>query len=153
MSDSRAYGLRADEPLPEGVARVARGRIDHAIDELSGTSKSSPEEAVHNARKDIKKLRALLRLIRGELGKDIYRRENDAFRAAAAELAGTRDADVMVATIDDLGLDAAVSGPLRQALEAHRLRTGAGGREQAGARALEMLGEARARVAGWPLGA
>src|SRR5512134_3967914 len=68
VSDSRAYGLRADEPLPEGVARVARGRIDHAIDELSGTSKSSPEEAVHNARKDIKKLRALLRLIRGELG-------------------------------------------------------------------------------------
>jgi CHAD domain-containing protein len=151
VSNSRAYRLRADEPLPKGVARVARGRIDHAIDELSGTSKSSPEEAVHNARKDIKKLRALLRLIRGELGKDTYRRENDAFRAAAAELAGTRDADVMVATIDDLGLDAAVSGPLRQALEAHRLRTGAGGREQAGARAVEMLGEARARVADWPL--
>jgi CHAD domain-containing protein len=151
VSDSRAYRLRADEPLPEGIARVARGRIDHAIDELSGATDSQPEEAVHSARKDIKKLRALLRLIRSGLGKSTFRRENDALRAAAGELAGTRDADVMVATIDTLGLEPTVAGPLRQALEAHRLRTGGGGVGQAGARAAEILGELRARVVDWPL--
>jgi CHAD domain-containing protein len=151
VSDLRAYRLRPEEPLPEGIARVARGRIDHAIDELNGATDSAPEEAVHSARKDIKKLRALLRLIRSELGKAGFRRENDALRAAAAELAGTRDADVMVATIDTLGLEPTVAGPLRQALEAHRLRTGGGGVGQAGAQAAEILGEVRARVAGWPL--
>ena len=132
------------------MARVARGRIDHAIEELNGESDSTPEEAVHNARKDIKKLRALLRLVRGELGTDAYRRENDAFRAAAAELAGTRDADVLVATLDGLELGDAVAGPLRRALEAQRLQTSVGGRGQAGAAAVEILRGARERLADWP---
>ncbi len=133
------------------MARVARGRINHAIEELNGESDSTPEEAVHNARKDIKKLRALLRLVCGELGTDVYRRENDAFRAAAAELAGTRDADVLVATLDALELGDAVAGPLRRALEAQRLQTSVGGRGQAGAAAVEILRGARERVAHWPL--
>jgi CHAD domain-containing protein len=151
MGDQRSYRFKAHEPLQVGVTRVAWGRIDHAIDELDGKPTRSAEEAIHNARKDIKKLRALLRLVRGEIGDDTFRRENDAFRSAAAELAGTRDADVMVATLDDLDLDDAVAGPLRRALEAHRLSTTGGGREQAGARAVEMLSEARARVVDWPL--
>jgi CHAD domain-containing protein len=150
-SGSRQYRLKRSEPLPEGIARVARGRIDDAIDELSGTTDSSPEEAVHNARKDLKKLRALLRLARGELGTSVYRREAACFRDAAAALSGARDADVMIATLEKLELDDTVSGPLRQALEAHRLRTSGGGRRQAAAEAVEMLSEARARIVDWPL--
>jgi CHAD domain-containing protein len=151
VSDARKYRFKRREPLPEAIARVARGRIDDAIDELSGTTDSSPEEAVHNARKDMKKLRALLRLVRGELGKSVYQRENACFRDAAAALAGARDADVMLVTLEKLELDEAVSGPLRQTLEAHRLRTSGGGREQAAAEAVEMLSEARARIVDWPL--
>jgi CHAD domain-containing protein len=150
VGSSRAYRLKRKEGLPEGVARIARGRIDHAIDELSGEAGSSPEEAVHNTRKDMKKLRALLRLMRGELGDDVYRRENECFRDAAAELSGVRDADVMLATLDALELEEPVSGPLRQALEAHRLRTGGGSRKQAASQVIEILEEARARVADWP---
>jgi CHAD domain-containing protein len=151
VSDPRKYRFESGEPLPEAIARVARGRIDDAIDELSGSTESSSEEAVHNARKDLKKLRALLRLVRGELGKSVYRRENASFRDAAAALAGLRDADVMLVTLEKLELDEALSGPLRQALEAHRLRTGGGGREQAGGEAIEILSEARARIVDWPL--
>ena len=151
MTDSRSYRLRGDEALPEGIARVARGRIDHAIEELGGESDSSSVAAVHNARKDIKKLRALLRLIRGEIGGSVYRRENVAFRAAAAELAGTRDADVLVATLDGLELDDHVAGPLRRTLETQRLLTSGGGRSHAAAQAIEILSDARARVMDWPL--
>jgi CHAD domain-containing protein len=130
---------------------VARGRIDDAIYELSGEAGSIPEEAVHNARKDIKKLRALLRLVRGELGKGVYQRESACLREAAAALAGLRDADVMVATLEGLELDEEVAGPLRQALEAHRLRTGAGSREQPAAEAIELLETMRTRIDEWPL--
>lgn len=151
MSSSRAYKLKRKELLPEGVARIARGRIDDAIDELSGEAGSSPQEAVHNARKDMKKLRALLRLVRGELGDDVYRRENECFRDAAAELSGVRDADVMLATLEGLELEEAVSGPLRQALEAHRVRTSGGSRGQAASLVIAILTEARARVDDWPL--
>ena len=46
---------------------------------------------MHEARKDLKKLRALLRMTRGELGDATFRRENPCFRDAGRELAGVRD--------------------------------------------------------------
>jgi CHAD domain-containing protein len=145
---SRAYRLKPGEPVPEGIARIARGRIDHALDAL----KDATEEGVHDARKDMKKLRALLRLVRGELGETVFRREADTFRDAARELSGVRDADVMLATLADLeSRYGAETGPVRQAVEAHRLRTTGGARGQAAKVATEVLTEARGRVADWPL--
>ena len=99
----RAYRIDPAQPVPDEVRRVARGRIDHAIDELRGTSDSTRAEAVHEARKDMKKLRALLRLVRDELGEDVYRRENDCFRDTARTLSGLRDAEVMLATLGGPG--------------------------------------------------
>jgi CHAD domain-containing protein len=154
---SRKYRLKVGEAVPEGVGRIACGRIDNALDELRGKTDSTPEEAVHEARKDMKKLRALLRLVRGGLGDKAFRRENALFRDAGRELAGVRDADVMLATLGVLEerhkreLPAKAAGDLRQALEAHRIRTAAGARAQASDAAIEMLEGARRRVAGWPL--
>jgi CHAD domain-containing protein len=145
---SRKYRLGRGEPVPEGVARIARGRIDHAIDALADAS----EEGVHDARKDMKKLRALLRLVRGEIGEKTFRRESDCFRDAARELSGVRDADVMLATLADLEERyKADVGPTRQAVEAHRIRTAGGGRKRAAKAAVAMLTEARGRVGDWPL--
>ncbi|HEV2875301.1 MAG TPA: CHAD domain-containing protein [Thermoleophilaceae bacterium] len=145
---SRAFRLKQGEALPDGIRRIARGRIDHAIDALTDAT----EEGVHEARKDMKKLRALLRLVRGEVGEKVFRREAGAFRDAARELSGVRDADVMLATLADLEERyGAETGAVRQALEAHRLRTAGGGREQAARAATAVLREARGRVDGWPL--
>lgn len=47
--------------------------------------------AVHEARKDLKKLRALARLVRGASRKATYRRVNGMARDAARELSGIRD--------------------------------------------------------------
>jgi CHAD domain-containing protein len=155
---SRSYRLRGDETVPKGIARIARGRIDHAIEELEGKTDRSSEEAVHEARKDMKKLRALVRLVRDEIGGDVYRRENACFRDAGRELAGVRDADVMLATLADLeeryagALGPEATGPLRQALEAHKIRTAAGARGPAAAQVVDILTTARRRVGRWPLG-
>jgi CHAD domain-containing protein len=153
VGESRAYRLKEGEPLPEAIARVARGRIDNAIDELRGNTDSTPVEAVHEARKDMKKLRALLRLARGELGGQVYGRENACFRDAARELAGQRDADVMLETLKALTyLPAGVGWELRKRLQADRERNGAGGdRDAAAGSAVAILKEARGRVGDWPL--
>ena len=154
---SRSYRFDAGESVPAGIARMARGRIDHAVDELAGKTDSSSEETVHEARKDMKKLRSLLRLVRDELGDDVYRREMVCFRDAGQELSGVRDADVMLATLGDLeerypeDLPADVVGELRQTLEAHKIRTVAGARQQASAQVVETLAEAGRRVDGWQL--
>jgi CHAD domain-containing protein len=151
VSKSRAYGLERDEPLPDEIARVARGRIDHALDELGGKTGSSPVDAVHEARKDMKKLRALLRLARGELGEPTFKRENACFRDAARELAGIRDADVMLETLASLDLPPGMGWELRKEIQARRVADGDAGREAAARRVEAILTEARKRVDEWPL--
>jgi CHAD domain-containing protein len=151
VSASRAYRLKSKESLPEGLARAARGRIDHAIVELRGKTDSTTEEAVHAARKDLKKLRALLRLARGELGESTFARENRAFRDAGRELAAARDSDVMLDTLKALDLPAGLGWDLRKPIQAHRARNGGGSRHAAAAGVVSMLREARRRVDDWPL--
>jgi CHAD domain-containing protein len=151
----RSFRIDPGEPVPDEVRRVARGRIDHALDELRGNSESSRAEAVHEARKDMKKLRALLRLVRGELGDDLYAHENACFRDTARQLSGVRDADVMILTLADLerrfGELPGAARRLRPALVAHRFRVSAGSMRPGVQSAIDTLVEARERVADWPL--
>ena len=58
---------------------------------------------IHDARKQLKKARAALRLLRGSIGEIAYRRENAALRDAARPLGAARDSRVLVAALDDLG--------------------------------------------------
>jgi CHAD domain-containing protein len=146
------YRLKAGESLPKGIARIARGRIDHALDELRGKTESTAEEAVHEARKDLKKLRALLRLARGELGETAFARENACFRDAGRELAAVRDRDVMLETLTALDIPAELGWELRKAIQAHTARNGDGDHRAAAAGVVTMLREARGRVDDWPLG-
>ena len=152
---SRSYRLTPGEPVPDEVRRVARGRIDHAIDELRGNTESSRAQAIHEARKDMKKLRALLRLVRGEIGDEVYAHENTCFRDTAAQLSGVRDADVMILTLADLekryGELPGAARKLRPALVAHRFRISAGTTKPAVQTAIDTLVEARERVDHWPL--
>src|SRR3954453_7178467 len=112
-----SYRFVKRETVPDGLRRIARERIENALAELRGETDSSPEEAIHEARKDMKKLRAVLRLARDELGDDVYRRENACFRDAARKLSGVRDADVMLATFK--GVDGSFP-QLRASLKEHR---------------------------------
>jgi CHAD domain-containing protein len=57
---------------------------------------------VHEARKTIKRMRALARLLRYELGEQEFERVNGMLRIAGQRLAGARDADVRIATLQRL---------------------------------------------------
>jgi CHAD domain-containing protein len=156
--EPRSYRLLEGEGTPAGVRRIARGRIDHALDELTGASGSTPVEAVHEARKDLKKLRGLLRLARDELGEDAYRRENEAFRDAGRALSPLRDATVVIDTLDAVCADAtdetlarACTG-LRQALEARAaLAESANGADHVRRAVAADLHAVGARASHWPL--
>lgn len=99
---SRAYRLKRKEKTAKGVRRIARGRVDHALEALCEMP-DGEEAAVHAARKDLKKLRSLLRLIRGELGPATYRSENARYRDAGRLLSDARDAEVKLQTLEALG--------------------------------------------------
>jgi CHAD domain-containing protein len=153
--DSSAYRLLPGEPVADGVKRVILGRIDDAVEQLSGGA-PEPAEGVHEARKDLKKIRSALRLVRAELGDDVWRRENEHYREIGRALSGFRDAEVMVETLDTLGDrygDAArerFSG-LRAELEQELHRQRDDGLEQALAKAAGELESGRDRIEALPL--
>jgi CHAD domain-containing protein len=60
------------------------------------------DEGIHKARKNLKRARANLRLLREVIGEPVYLRANAALRDAARPLSSVRDAKVMVDTLDAL---------------------------------------------------
>lgn len=97
-----AFQFEADESVAKGVRRLARAQIDKALGELNGLGDAEPEEVVHDTRKRIKKVRALIRLAGGGLGRKLVDREDDRFRDAGRPLSEVRDAGVLVQTLDRL---------------------------------------------------
>jgi CHAD domain-containing protein len=95
---SRAYRLKGKEKPKRGIRRIALGRADNALQELD----EAGEAAVHEARKDLKKLRSVLRLIREDIGDRAYRAENRRFRDAGRRLSAARDAEVKLETLASL---------------------------------------------------
>jgi CYTH domain-containing protein/CHAD domain-containing protein len=100
--ESRAYRLREDEDTATGMRRVILGRLDKAAERLREADDGDAfTEAIHGARKDLKKARAALRLIRAELGAE-FKAENRALRDAGRLLSASRDAEVKLATLESL---------------------------------------------------
>ncbi|MCA1843579.1 MAG: CHAD domain-containing protein [Actinobacteria bacterium] len=65
-------------------------------------SEPDVDEVAHDVRKRCKRVRAMLRLIRDAVGKEVYRRENRVLRDAARALSPVRDAAVLVQVHDDI---------------------------------------------------
>ncbi len=95
-----AYRLEREEAVSTGLKRVVREQIESAGDYLSGKKRSTRDEAIHTARKSIKKVRATLRLARRDMGES--RAEHARLRDTAARISEFRDALVVIATFDEL---------------------------------------------------
>jgi CHAD domain-containing protein len=110
------FHFKKAEPPDQAVRRVCREHIGEAETRLRKTRHPA---AVHGARKEIKKLRAIIRLVRGEIGRVAWRKTQKALRRAAGQLAASRDARVMFKAFEQLaGRGAARRFPiLHQALQ------------------------------------
>jgi CHAD domain-containing protein len=115
-------------------------------------------EAVHTARKSTKRVRALLRLVRSEIGEKVYNFENVWMRDTARLISDVRSAAVMVNAVEDLQMlygSLLAEGTFEETLE--RLAVN---RARAEARAMEdpelvprvvaNLERAHSRYASWP---
>jgi CHAD domain-containing protein len=100
-SDGMAFQLKKGEPAGKGTRRLVRRQIARALEALGRDGDS--DDHVHEARKRFKRIRAVLRLVRDELGEKTYRRANRCFRDAARPLTEVRDAKVLIETADKLG--------------------------------------------------
>lgn len=153
-----AYRFETDESVAEAFARAAHEQLADAGHDLRTGIQDDPVSAVHSARKSLKKERSLLRLTRGAVSGAKRRRENVALRDAGRALSATRDAEVLVQTLDELSeryagqVPEAVFGAFRERLEAGRQVA----REQLTdpAMAVEVAGQleaVRRRISKWKL--
>lgn len=153
-----AYRFKAKESVPEGVRRIVLEEIDSAVALLGNSSGKKFDGAVHETRKSIKKIRAVLRLLRPELGK-IYRQENSLFRDIGRQLSPLRDAAALLGVIgrltENAGSKALGPAAIRKLRSGLRQQKQEIAREFATAKTLarvvSALRSARRRVAKWPL--
>ncbi|HET7591084.1 MAG TPA: CHAD domain-containing protein [Solirubrobacterales bacterium] len=156
----RSYGLTSDEEPIAGLARVAAGRAEQALERLRASlaGEAGTAEAVHGARKDMKKLRTVLRLLRAELGSKRCKRANRRCRDAGRALSASRDAEVKLATLDALAeqqgaLPAAAVDAWRKILERDRDAAADGpGEERAIEEAISLIAAGLQEVESWEFG-
>lgn len=101
LPPARKPALRLDEPLPNSLQQMALGqyrRIFVALD----PGKKNRDVGVHDARKGMKRIRALMRMVRDEVGYPAYRSENAVLRDTARHLAPMRDSHVALLTLEGL---------------------------------------------------
>ncbi len=97
------YRFERDETVGDAFRRIASTQSDKALDEVgSAAANPADEDAIHDCRKRCKKIRGLIRLVRPALDQATYRAANEAFRDAARELSGLRDAQALLATFDSV---------------------------------------------------
>jgi CHAD domain-containing protein len=113
--------LPSDEPILSGVRRILVEQLENICSVLQ--SKQLSDDGVHAIRKELKRARASLRLLREALGADEYRQLNQQLRDVARSLTTMRDATVLLQTLDKVTAKAdelsgiSVASELRDSLQ------------------------------------
>jgi CHAD domain-containing protein len=148
------YKLKTRESVADGIRRIVVEDIDDALHSLGDSSKL---ESVHEARKRVKRIRAVVRLASGAFAKKAFKDENQRFREIGRGLSDIRDADVLVQTFDLIKPDLAkIPSPTattveRVIAERRDATTKAAMKTGEVARARTALKKARARASRWDL--
>lgn len=152
-----AYRLKKGESVPDGVKRIAGAEIDSAIENLEHCGRKNRDQAIHEARKSVKKIRGVLRLLRPELG-NTYSDENGRFRELGHRLSELRDAQAILVMFDAIAEEYAGSIEKNTLDAIHRGIESAKGEKERTIGVAKLIQDAigtlrsnRKRVAQWPL--
>jgi len=115
-----SFALQSFEPLSVGIRRLLGEQLAGALLQLLAQAApagegSDPVEAVHEARKCLKRSRTLLRLMRRALGRAQATTFNATLRAVGQKLSPYRDQQMLLEAVDRLAHQTA-SSPFAEAL-------------------------------------
>ena len=96
-----SYRLENSETLSFGLKRIVLELIDNSVFNFAKGNGSFNED-VHETRKNFKKVRTVLRLIRSDIGVEKFRIENSFYRDSGRILSDLRDSTVLIETFDKL---------------------------------------------------
>ena len=96
-----SYQLQRNETPGEGVRRICRRQVELALAIVAG-EKETVDTPVHETRKHLKKARAALRLVRREIGRGLFKRQDHCLRDVGRMISEIRDAEVRLETVRQL---------------------------------------------------
>jgi len=99
--------LRRRESVRNGLVRLGRRHAHAALHHIEHPKKADRTEDIHQVRVQIKRLRALLRLLKPVTDVETVKRENTRLRDASKMLSGFRDAFVAGETLKSIFQDTA----------------------------------------------
>jgi CHAD domain-containing protein len=108
------YRIAKGESLAKAFGRIAVEEMDLAMTQLQ---RGDGGEAVHDARKALKRLRALLRSLRVACPENLYRAENRRLAEAAHKISPVRDLHVQLDTLEKLRKDDCAGDGVKRQLE------------------------------------
>lgn len=153
LPPSPDFHLGGGEFLGAGLKRISLEQLDFAVAALT---QARIDVGIHEARKALRRVRAVLRLVRDPLGAGAYRRENVALRDVGRLIGSSRDATVMVETVIGLSFlyrDVLQPGAFDSLRERLTERDKLIRRRVSGARLEQVVLDliaARSRFAAWP---
>lgn len=114
-----SYRLEPGRPIADSIRRIGAEQTNSILTRFN--AKTGEGEAVHEARKAIKRLRALLALIRPAIPGDEYGTLQEHLKTVARSVSALRDAQAMLATFVKLEAHdrALATGPIAAALHKH----------------------------------
>lgn len=151
------YRLGLAETVAAGVHRMARAEVDGALARLRDP-RYDANEALHDARTRLRKVRALLRLVQDAVGIELHETEDADYREVVGLLDPARESYMAVRTVEALRSDftevlrpsAFVDLQARLEERHHRILRHTL-REGVVPEAIARLEVARSRIDGWPL--
>src|SRR3954463_8253527 len=105
------FCFKRKESVARAIRRLGCERIERALESLKDSTRA---EAIHNARKEMKKAKAVLELAREGISKKTFRRIVKRLRKASGCLSEARDAEVIAQTLRELARR--TKGELRSAM-------------------------------------
>jgi CHAD domain-containing protein len=95
-----AFRLHPSESIPAGLRRLARKELRSITEHLDGATPPR-EDAIHEARKSVKKVRALAQVVEADKGRGTGKSAKR-LQAVNRRLSGLRDADAMLEILNKL---------------------------------------------------
>jgi CHAD domain-containing protein len=97
--------LKNKESVDKDIKRILNDQIGIAKSYMENESDNNFDESIHEARKCIKRIRAVIRLIRDDIGRQNYRKENFFFRDINRNMSELRSINVNIETLVKLNSD------------------------------------------------
>jgi CHAD domain-containing protein len=96
-----SYQLRQNEKIGHGLQRIARKQVEFALAIVKG-EREADDTPVHETRKHLKKARAILQLVRKEIGRGSFKTQDHCLRDLGRLISEIRDAEVRLQTAREL---------------------------------------------------